>query len=119
MIPLKEDQFPEYFIQVIREYGFIKYNRNIWTLDIKGTTRCWCRIFVHLLSDEKTTRVSIGDYNCALLDNPIDVFETKDREKIDTLLKTVDAEREFTCICPDDFCLMGHEHCKSVPHDKK
>lgn len=80
------DNTPNELLQIIDYFGFLDYNKNIWSFDIRNSSNCECRVFLYLLKDNKTVRVSIGDYMCSRLDNSVDLFETIDYERINNFL---------------------------------
>lgn len=80
------DNTPNELLQIIDYFGFLDYNKNIWSFDIRNSSNCECRVFLYLLADNKTVRVSIGDYMCSRLENPVDLFETVDYERINNFL---------------------------------
>lgn len=75
---------------VLSKYEFepVDLSGNKWECVINNDSNCQSTIFLHLLTDEQTVRLSIASENDNYI-NSIDMFETTDMNKISQFMDLI------------------------------
>ena len=76
--------------EVLNEYGFENHGKRgtKWKKHIDNDTNCQSVVFLHILNDKETVRLSIADEDGLFIDS-VDMFETKDMDKIRKFMELV------------------------------
>ena len=74
-------------IPILEEHHFIEYEKpGVWITEVQRPDNCEYNLFIQLLLDQETVRLSIRDIAADYYDK-IDLFETQDPEELNEFIR--------------------------------